>query len=247
MGDMNAVNSASTAVNSLLRLRGVSKTYRMGDVEVPVLRGVDLDVEAGKITVVVGPSGSGKSTLLNIVGGIDTPSEGQVWFTEADISGYSARQLTEYRRTKIGFVFQFYNLVPTLNAEENVVVSTEISRNPMEPAEALKLVGLGHRMDHFPSQMSGGEQQRVAIARAVAKNPDLLLCDEPTGALDLNTGRNVLQALVELNKELGMTIIIITHNEAIAAISHRLIRIGSGKIVKVVDQDQQRSVDEITW
>jgi putative ABC transport system ATP-binding protein len=239
--------SSQSASSPILTLRGVSKTYRMGDVEVPVLHGVDLDVQAGEITVMVGPSGSGKSTLLNIVGGIDTPTDGQVWFAGQDISKCSARQLTEYRREKVGFVFQFYNLVPTLNAEENVIVSTEISASPMDAADALELVGLGHRLDHFPSQMSGGEQQRVAIARAVAKKPELLLCDEPTGALDLTTGRMVLGALVELNEKLGVTIIIITHNEAVSGIGHRSIRIGSGSITKVSENAERVAAEEIMW
>lgn len=231
----------------ILSLRGVGKVFHMGEVEVSVLHDVNLDLRHGEISVIVGPSGSGKSTLLNLIGGIDTPSAGSVVFHGADISQYSSRQLTNYRRDKIGFVFQFYNLVPTLNAEENVMVATEISEDPIPPHEALQLVGLTHRVDHFPSQMSGGEQQRVAIARAIAKRPELLLCDEPTGALDLQTGRMILQALVDLNERLGVTIVIITHNEAIAGISHRLVRIGSGTIAEIVPNPQRIPASEVQW
>jgi putative ABC transport system ATP-binding protein len=231
----------------ILELIDVDKTYRMGDVDVPVLHHVNLTVRTGQITVVVGPSGSGKSTLLNLVGGIDRPTSGSVLFHGEDISRYSERQLTEYRRERIGFIFQFYNLVSTLTALENVLVSTEIVRDAMNPRDALQLVGLSHRTDHFPSQLSGGEQQRVAIARAVAKKPDLLLCDEPTGALDLATGRRVLRALVELNESLRMTIIIITHNVAIAGIAHRLIRIGSGTIAEDVEVERRIEPEEVSW
>jgi putative ABC transport system ATP-binding protein len=231
----------------ILQLRDVDKTYHIGDVQVPVLHRVNLDIRVGEITVIVGPSGSGKSTLLNMVGGIDRPSSGQVIFRGQDIAGYSEWQLTEYRRERIGFVFQFYNLVSTLTAYENVLVSTEIVRNAIPPREALDLVGLGHRMDHFPSQLSGGEQQRVAIARAVAKRPDLLLCDEPTGALDLATGRKVLRALVELNRARQMTIIIITHNLAIAGIAHRLLRLGSGTIASDTENLTRLEPEDVTW
>jgi len=233
--------------SAILELHDVDKTYRMGDVEVPVLHRVNLLLPAGQITVVVGPSGSGKSTLLNLVGGIDRPTSGQVLFRGKDISQFTERQLTEYRRERIGFVFQFYNLVSTLTALENVIVSTEIVKAPMDPVEALELVGLKHRLNHFPAQMSGGEQQRVAIARAVAKKPDLLLCDEPTGALDLATGRKVLRALVELNQSMQMTIIIITHNVAIAAIAHRMIRIGSGTIAEVIEVADRIEPEDVEW
>ena len=231
----------------LLQLEDVDKTYRMGDVDVPVLHHVNLRIEAGQITVIVGPSGSGKSTLLNLVGGIDRPTAGQILFRGNDISDYTEGQLTEYRRERIGFVFQFYNLVSTLTALENVRVSTEIVRNAMSPVDALQLVGLSHRIDHFPEQLSGGEQQRVAIARAVAKKPDLLLCDEPTGALDLATGRKVLRALVELNESMQMTIIIITHNVAIAGIAHRLVRIGSGTIAEDIEVTDRIPPEEVAW
>jgi putative ABC transport system ATP-binding protein len=231
----------------ILRLRSVGKTYHMGDVSVPVLHDVNLDIRQGEVTVIVGPSGSGKSTLLNIVGGIDRPSTGQILFRDEDIANYSERQLTEYRRERIGFIFQFYNLVSTLTAYENVLVSTEIVRGAMDPHAALELVGLGHRLDHFPAQLSGGEQQRVAIARAVAKRPDLLLCDEPTGALDLDTGRKILRALIELNRTLRMTIIIITHNVAIAGIAHRLLRLGSGTIASDTENERRIEPEEVTW
>jgi putative ABC transport system ATP-binding protein len=234
-------------LETILQLREVSKTYHMGDVEVPVLHDVNLDIHRGEITVIVGPSGSGKSTLLNLVGGIDRPTSGRVLFRSTDIASYSEGQLTEYRRERIGFVFQFYNLVSTLTAYENVQVSTEIARNAMDPQAALELVGLAHRLDHFPSQLSGGEQQRVAIARAVAKQPDLLLCDEPTGALDLETGRKILRALVELNVNLRMTIIIITHNVAIAGIAHRLLRLGSGTIAADTENLQRIEPEEVSW
>jgi putative ABC transport system ATP-binding protein len=219
----------------------------MGDVEVPVLHDVDLEVFHKEVMVVVGPSGSGKSTLLNLVGGIDTPTSGEIQFEGRTISQFSDAQLTAYRRESIGFVFQFYNLVPTLTAVENVMVSTEIASDPIDPVESLKLVGLGHRLDHFPSQMSGGEQQRVAIARAVAKNPKLLLCDEPTGALDLTTGRMILKVLSDLNRDLGKTILIITHNSAIAGIAHRLVRIGSGTIAETHVNEQRTEAEQISW
>lgn len=231
----------------ILQLCNVSKTYHMGDVSVPVLNGVDLEIYPGQITVVVGPSGSGKSTLLNLIGGIDTATEGQVFFEGEDISRYTSRELTQYRRDKIGFVFQFYNLVPTLNAEENVIVGTQLSKDAMSPRQALHAVGLDHRLKHFPSQMSGGEQQRVAIARAVAKRPKLLLCDEPTGALDLATGRMILQSLIDLNQLTGMTIVIITHNLAIAGIANRLLRIGSGTIAHVEENPHPIPACEVEW
>lgn len=237
----------TTSSTSILELRSVSKVYRMGDVDVPVLSDVNLAIEPGQITVIVGPSGSGKSTLLNLIGGIDRPTAGEILFRGDDISRYSERQLTDYRRQQVGFVFQFYNLVSTLNAWENVQVSTEIVRGAMDPHAALEIVGLGHREDHFPAQLSGGEQQRVAIARAVAKKPAILLCDEPTGALDLSTGRKILRALVELNRSLGMTILIITHNIAIAGIAHRLIRLGSGGISEDRQVTERVEPEQVSW
>lgn len=232
---------------TLLSLRNVGKIYHMGDVDVPVLAGVDLDLDIGELAVVVGPSGSGKSTLLNIIGGIDSPTSGEVFFEDQNLTRASESELTAYRRRNIGFVFQFYNLVPTLTAIENVLVSTEISRDPLDPLEALKLVGLEHRLDHFPSQLSGGEQQRVAIARAVAKNPKLLLCDEPTGALDLETGRKILKVINDLNEKLNMTVMIITHNSAISGLGHRTIRIGSGTIASSEMHPKQKRPEDISW
>jgi putative ABC transport system ATP-binding protein len=231
----------------ILDLQQVSKTYFLGDVAVPVLHDVNLQIPEGELTVVVGPSGSGKSTLLNLIGGIDSPTAGSIYFRDQLISHYNERQLTEYRRHSVGFVFQFYNLIPTLTALENVVVATNVSRQPMEPEQALELVGLSHRLDHFPAQLSGGEQQRVAIARAVAKNPDLLLCDEPTGALDLKTGRHILAALMRLNRELRKTVLIITHNLAIAGIGDRMVRIGSGTIAETTLNRQPVMAEEVVW
>ncbi len=235
------------AQKTLLSLRNVGKIYHMGDVDVPVLHGVDLDLDTGELVVVVGPSGSGKSTLLNIIGGIDSPTSGEVVFNGQNLTEASESELTTYRRINIGFVFQFYNLVPTLTALENVLVSTEISREPLDPLDALKLVGLEHRLDHFPSQLSGGEQQRVAIARAVAKNPKLLLCDEPTGALDLETGRKILKVINDLNEKLDMTVMIITHNSAISGLGHRTLRIGSGTIASSESHPKRTLPEDITW
>jgi len=233
--------------SSMISVQNVSKTFHMGDVDVPVLHHVNLDIEEGSLTVIVGPSGSGKSTLLNLIGGLDRPSEGDIWFDGQKLNSLSDPQLTGYRREHVGFVFQFYNLVPTLTAFENVQVATELSADSIPPEQALEIVGLSHRVDHFPSQMSGGEQQRVAIARAIAKSPRLLLCDEPTGALDLETGRSILGVLSRLNEELGMTIIIITHNSAIAEFARLQVRIGSGTIAHVNENLSPISAEEITW
>ena len=210
-----------------IRCRGVHKTFRMGEVDVPVLKGVDLDIYRGELTVVLGPSGSGKSTLMNLVGGIDRPDSGEILGGGRDLSQLGDRALTDYRRRNVGFVFQFYNLVPTLTALENVQVSTEIADDPMEPREALRLVDLEDRRDHFPAQLSGGQQQRVSIARALAKKPQVMLCDEPTGALDLKTGQKVLELLTRLNEETGTTIVIITHAPPIAQLAHQVIHITS--------------------
>lgn len=241
------IEPATSSNETLLSLQNVFKTYRMGEVSVPVLRDVDLDIHRGELLVVVGPSGSGKSTLLNLIGGIDTPSSGTIEFEGRNIAEFSEAELTAYRRKHVGFVFQFYNLVPTLTAVENVQVSTEIAEDPLDPVKALELVELGDRLEHFPAQMSGGEQQRVAIARAVAKNPQLLLCDEPTGALDLRTGRLVLGAIARLNRELGKTVVIITHNSAIAALADRTVRIGSGTIAESVENAKPVEAAEIAW
>ena len=227
--------------------RGVSKVYRMGEVDVPALRGVDLDLFQGEVVVVLGPSGSGKSTLLNVLGGLDAPSAGQVRWRDHDLAVADDALLTEYRRDHVGFVFQFYNLVPSLTARENVALAAEIARHPMTPEEALALVDLSDRLDHFPSQLSGGEQQRVAIARAVVKRPDVLLCDEPTGALDAATGRLVLEALLGVNRDLGTTTVLITHNAGIAAVADRVIRVLDGRIAEVTLNPRRASPQEVTW
>ncbi len=233
--------------NHLLRLEHVDKTFQMGEVLVRAVRDATLEVREGEFLVMTGPSGSGKSTILNIVGGLDTVTAGRVWFRSRDMTAFTPGELTLYRRDTVGFVFQFYNLVPNLSAEENVMVSTELSNDPMDPAEALRLVDLDDRRHHFPAQLSGGEQQRVAIARALAKNPALLLCDEPTGALDFTTGKRVLRMLVDLKKELGKTIVLITHNSAIAPVADRVIRLRSGQVVEVRDNPEPTPPEEITW
>jgi putative ABC transport system ATP-binding protein len=227
--------------------RGLSKIYRMGEIEVHALRGANLDLYAGELVVLLGPSGSGKSTLLNILGGLDVPSSGTVRFLDHDLTVDDEDALTRFRREHVGFVFQFYNLIPSLTARENVALVTEIAEAPMEPEEALRLVGLEGRLDHFPAQLSGGEQQRVAIARAVAKRPDVLLCDEPTGALDFETGRLVLAVLDRVNRELGTTTALITHNAAIAAMADRVIRLRSGEIVEDRRNMRRVSPDELEW
>jgi len=227
--------------------RALTKTYRMGDSEVAALRGVDLEVEPGEFIVLLGPSGSGKSTLLNILGGLDVPSSGEVRFLDHDLSRADEAELTRYRREHVGFVFQFYNLIPSLTARENVALVTDIARDPMSAEEALVRVGLGERLDHFPSQLSGGEQQRVAIARAVAKRPAVLLCDEPTGALDYETGKLVLEVIARVNAELGTTSMVITHNAAIAAIADRVLRIANGRIAAIERPARKLTPAEISW
>jgi putative ABC transport system ATP-binding protein len=232
---------------ALVELRRVSRTYWMGDVAVHVLREVDLAIRDGEFLVVVGPSGSGKTTLLNLIGGLDQPTSGSVWSCGRELSALSARELTMYRRHVVGFVFQFFNLVPNLTALENVEVATEICENPMPAGEALALVGLGERASHFPSQLSGGEQQRVAIARALAKKPRLMLCDEPTGALDYETGKAILGALREVGRVLGMTVVVITHNLAIGRMADRLVRLRSGAIVEDRPNPEPVPAAEISW
>ncbi|HXV62719.1 MAG TPA: ABC transporter ATP-binding protein [Vicinamibacteria bacterium] len=232
---------------AVLRARGLSKVYRMGDVDVVALRSLDLDLYRGEFFVLLGPSGSGKSTLLNILGGLDVPTSGSVFFFDHDLSAAGERALTRFRREHVGFIFQFYNLIPSLTARENVSLVTEIAEHPMDPSEALKLVGLESRMDHFPSQLSGGEQQRVAIARAIAKAPDVLLCDEPTGALDVETGKVVLRALAQVNEELGTTTAVITHNAAIAGMADRVIRMHSGSIASEHRNTRKVAPDEVEW
>lgn len=235
------------ASGPLLSLRGVSKTFQMGEVSVDALKDVSLDIRAGEFLVMVGPSGSGKTTILNLVGGLDVPTAGEVWFGDRELGRFTPAELTRYRRDTVGFVFQFYNLVPNLTARENVMVSTEISRDPMDPVEALRLVGLEDRLEHFPSQLSGGEQQRVAIARAIAKNPALILCDEPTGALDFGTGKRILRLLVDLKEQLGKTIVLITHNGAIAQAGDRVVRLRSGQVAESHDNPVPTPPEEIEW
>jgi putative ABC transport system ATP-binding protein len=227
--------------------KDLTKVYHMGEVDVHALNGVDLQLFEGEFAVLLGPSGSGKSTLLNIIGGLDVPSSGRVTYRDQDLTAYDDAKLTRYRRDHVGFVFQFYNLIPSLTARENVALVTEISQNPLPPEEALQIVGLGDRMNHFPSQMSGGEQQRVAIARAVAKRPQVLLCDEPTGALDVHTGVVVLEAIDRINRELGTTTAVITHNAAIAQMADRVITLSDGKIGSVRKNASRQSASELVW
>jgi putative ABC transport system ATP-binding protein len=227
--------------------RGITKIYQMGEVQVHALRGIDLELYEGEFVVLLGPSGSGKSTLLNILGGLDTPTSGTVHYADHDLSTFKESVLTRYRREHVGFVFQFYNLIPSLTARENIALVTEISTNPLPPDEALGLVNLGDRADHFPAQLSGGEQQRVAIARAIAKRPDVLLCDEPTGALDIKTGIVVLEALAKVNRELGTTTVVITHNVAIAAMADRVVRLSDGRISDIEVNSRKKSPAELNW
>jgi putative ABC transport system ATP-binding protein len=231
----------------VFRARGLTKIYRMGEAEVHALRGVDLEIRAGEFIVLLGPSGSGKSTLLNILGGLDTPTTGDVRFLEHQLTGADEAELTRYRREHVGFVFQFYNLIPSLTARENVALVTDIAVHPMSAAEALAWVGLAERLDHFPSQLSGGEQQRVAIARAIAKRPQVLLCDEPTGALDYETGKLVLEVIAKINAELGTTAMIITHNAAISGMADRVLRLGNGRIVGEEKPARKLTPAEISW
>ncbi len=231
----------------LITVESVSKIYRMGEVDTPALRDATLDIYDSEFLIIVGPSGSGKSTLLNLIGGMDRPTSGAVRFDGRDLAAASDQELTLFRRFQVGFIFQFYNLVPTLTALENVQVAVEIARDPMDPREALDLVGLADRADHFPSQLSGGQQQRVAIARAVASNPRLLLCDEPTGALDIQTSKQVLQLLVDLNRKLRKTVVLITHNSAISRIGHRVARIRDGAIASVERNEPPADIADIHW
>ncbi|HET6701051.1 MAG TPA: ABC transporter ATP-binding protein, partial [Gemmatimonadaceae bacterium] len=238
------VGSARSPVFVLEKL---SKTYVMGEVRVHALHDVDLTLSEGHFIVLLGPSGSGKSTLLNIIGGLDTPTSGTVRFGGRNLTAADDRALTRFRRESVGFVFQFYNLIPSLTALENVALVTEISRNPMTPEEALAMVGLADRANHFPAQLSGGEQQRVAIARAIAKRPEVLLCDEPTGALDYETGKLVLNAIDAVNRELGTTTIVITHNAVIAAMADRVLRISSGHIIEDRRNAERATAEELSW
>jgi putative ABC transport system ATP-binding protein len=233
--------------DAVFRAEGLTKTYQTGDVFVHALRSVDLEVFPGEVVVLLGPSGSGKSTLLNIMGGLDRPTSGRLFFKDRELSALPDAELTKYRRDNVGFVFQFYNLVPSLTAYENVALVTEIAAEPMAPEAALALVGLQNRMDHFPAQMSGGEQQRVAIARAIAKAPSVLLCDEPTGALDSHTGARVIAALMSVNFKLGTTTLIITHNAVIQEVAHRVIHFADGKISRIAENAHRKSAAGLVW
>lgn len=231
----------------VFRTQGLTKVYDTGEVKVFALAGVDLELYAGEFAVLLGPSGSGKSTLLNLLGGLDSATDGHVWFRDLELTALADRGLTRFRRDHVGFVFQFYNLVPSLTARENVQLVTDVSVDPMSPEEALDRVGLAHRMDHFPAELSGGEQQRVAIARAVSKRPEVLLCDEPTGALDSKTGVQVLDVLRHVNEELGTSTVVITHNAEIRKMAHRVIWFQDGKIVNVEVNATRLNPSEIVW
>lgn len=235
------------AARQVFRARGLTKTYRTGEVEVRALIDVDLDIGAGEFIVLLGPSGSGKSTLLNILGGLDVPTSGQVHFGDQDLSAATEAQLTAYRRQHVGFVFQFYNLIPSLTVRENVALVTDIVEHPMSLDEAIDRVGLTPRRDHFPGQLSGGEQQRVAIARAIVKRPDVLLCDEPTGALDYQTGKLVLEVIAHVNREIGTTTVVITHNAAIAGMADRVVYLGDGRIQRVEVNPHKLDPSELRW
>lgn len=234
-------------MDTFVKLENITKIYHMGEVEIRAVDGIDFSIQKGEFVVIVGPSGAGKTTVLNILGGMDTASGGRITVDGQDITKYSERQLTGYRRDDIGFVFQFYNLIPNLTALENVEMALQICRNPLDARAVLKEVGLEERMANFPAQLSGGEQQRVSIARALAKNPKLLLCDEPTGALDYNTGKAILKLLQEMCREKGMTVIVITHNSALAPMADRLIKIKNGKVSSMKVNENPISIDEIEW
>jgi len=232
---------------AVFHIQAVTKIYQVGEVEVRALNGVDLDLFEGEFAVLLGPSGSGKSTLLNILGGLDVPTRGEVYYFDHNLSIDDDKELTRYRREHVGFVFQFYNLIPSLTALENVALVAEIAENPMDPREALNLVDLGDRLHHFPAQLSGGEQQRIAIARAIVKRPDVLLCDEPTGALDITTGIRVLEALQQVNRQFLTTTAVITHNAAIASMADRVIRISSGRILDIQQNRIKASPKDLSW
>jgi putative ABC transport system ATP-binding protein len=234
-------------MTATLTARDLTKIYKTGEVEVHALRGANLDLYDGELVVMLGPSGSGKSTLLNIIGGLDTATSGTVRFRDHELTAAEESELTRYRRDHVGFVFQFYNLIPSLTAEENVALVTEIAKRPLAPAEALDIVGLGKRLDHFPAQLSGGEQQRVAIARAIAKQPEILLCDEPTGALDSDTGIIVLEAIDQVNRELGTTTAVITHNTVIGSMADRILHVADGVVASVEENSERRSAKELAW
>jgi putative ABC transport system ATP-binding protein len=244
---MDRKTEPALSATSVFHVRGLTKVYEMGEVKVEALRGVDFDLLPGEFIVLLGPSGSGKSTLLNILGGLDTATDGQVTYCGRDLTRATEQELTEYRRFHVGFVFQFYNLIPSLTARENVAVVTEIARNPMRPEDALSIVGLAERLDHFPAQLSGGEQQRIAIARAISKNPAVLLCDEPTGALDSQTGVVVLEALERVNRELRTPTVIITHNADIAGMADRVLHLSNGQIANIEKNTVRKSPKDMHW
>ena len=247
-GQNSSVQTTRSIIDTVFDVRHLSKTYRMGDVDVSALRDVTLTLREGELAVLLGPSGSGKSTLLNILGGLDVPTSGQVFYRGQELTTADEAELTAYRRQHVGFVFQFYNLIPSLTALENVALVTDISTSPMTPAEALALVNLAPRQDHFPSQLSGGEQQRVAIARAIAKRPSVLLCDEPTGALDITTGIVVLEAIARVNADLGTTTVVITHNAAIAAMADRVIRLADGTVASIEERHEDKLAPrDLSW
>lgn len=239
--------TAPAGCRPVFRARGLTKVYHVGEVDIFALRGLDLDLYSGEFVVLLGASGSGKSTLVNILGGLDHPTAGDVWFRDHDLVHADEAALTRYRRDHVGFVFQFYNLIPSLTARENVALITDIADHAMPPEEALRLVGLSARLDHFPAQLSGGEQQRVAIARAIAKRPDVLLCDEPTGALDIQTGITVLEALDHANRELGTTTVVITHNAVIADTADRVISLSDGRIVQELRNTARKAAADLVW
>ena len=234
-------------MNSFVTLRDVKKIYQMGEVKIAAADGISFRIEKGEFAVVVGPSGAGKTTVLNILGGMDTATSGEVWVDGIGITGYTNRQLTTYRRDDIGFVFQFYNLIPNLTAKENVELALQICKDPLDAKKVLEEVGLGERLDNFPAQLSGGEQQRVSIARALAKNPKLLLCDEPTGALDYNTGKSILKLLQDTCRRKGMTVVLITHNSAIAPMADKVIKVKNGKVASLVINENPIPVETIEW
>lgn len=234
-------------MEKIITTRNLHKTFYNGEVPVHALKGVDLEIDEGQFVVILGPSGSGKSTLLNIVGGMDIPTEGEIRYRNKPLQGMGKHELTMYRRNAVGFIFQFYNLMPNLTAYENVALATEITKNPLAADKVLEEVGLGDRQSHFPSRLSGGEQQRVAIARAIAKNPDILLCDEPTGALDYETGKQVLNYLQRFNREQGKTLIVITHNAAIGKMADRVIYFKDGRVDRVLENQNPVTADEVSW
>lgn len=234
-------------MQKIISIRNLHKTFHNGEIAVHALKGIDLEVNEGEFVVILGPSGSGKSTLLNIIGGMDTPSEGEIFYREVPLQNMNKKELTMFRRNAVGFIFQFYNLIPNLTTYENVALATEITSKPLDPNMVLEEVGLGDRKDHFPSQLSGGQQQRVAIARAIAKNPDILLCDEPTGALDYETGKQVLNYLQKFNREIGKTVLIITHNAAIGKMADKIIYIKDGKVDRLEINSNPVTADGVSW